>query len=114
MTLRAAPREVDNTGSHVDDAVVGRLFELFYRAHSRVGSDRSGHGLGLAIVCSMATSHRETVTETANATGGLTLRVELQTLHGYEEAPADSRAVRLGRCSKGGSGTGGGCVRRDS
>ncbi|MGW8887440.1 sensor histidine kinase [Streptomyces sp. NPDC055749] len=71
--------EVNNTGPHVDATVVERLFEPFYRAHSRIGSDRSGHGLGLAIVRSIATAHHGTVTATANPTGGLTLRVELPT-----------------------------------
>lgn len=71
--------EVDNTGPHVDDAVE-RLFEPFYRAHSRVGSDRSGHGLGLPLVRSIATAHHGTVTATANPTGGLTVRVELPIL----------------------------------
>ncbi|MEV7251120.1 sensor histidine kinase [Streptomyces cyaneofuscatus] len=76
--------EVDNTGPHVDEAVVDRLFEPFYRVRSRVGSDRSGHGLGLAIVRSIAVSHGGTVTASANPTGGLTLRVELPASHRYE------------------------------
>ncbi|MFF3734865.1 sensor histidine kinase [Streptomyces sp. NPDC002476] len=80
--------EVDNTGPYVDDAVVDRLFEPFYRVRSRVGSDRSGHGLGLAIVRSIATSHRGTVTATANPTGGLTLRVELPKPRSSEEGPS--------------------------
>ncbi|WP_329561168.1 HAMP domain-containing histidine kinase [Streptomyces uncialis] len=80
--------EVDNTGPYVDGAVVDRLFEPFYRVRSRVGSDRSGHGLGLAIVRSIAASHRGTATATANPTGGLTLRVGLPVSPAHEEGPA--------------------------
>ncbi|MFJ4685938.1 sensor histidine kinase [Streptomyces sp. NPDC088789] len=69
--------EVENTGPYVEPAVVDRLFEPFYRARSRVGSDRSGHGLGLAIVRSIAASHHGTATATGNPAGGLTLRIEL-------------------------------------
>ncbi|MFD5146269.1 sensor histidine kinase [Streptomyces sp. NPDC058401] len=69
--------EVDNTGPQVDRAVLERLFEPFYRVRARVSSDRSGHGLGLAIVRSVATAHRGTVAATANPGGGLTVRVDL-------------------------------------
>ncbi|MFF4179065.1 sensor histidine kinase [Streptomyces sp. NPDC001750] len=69
--------EVENTGPQVDEAVVGRLFEPFYRARPRVGSDRSGHGLGLAIVRSITSAHHGTVTAAAHPRGGLTVRVEL-------------------------------------
>ncbi|WP_405497314.1 sensor histidine kinase [Streptomyces sp. NBC_00096] len=69
--------EVDNTGPHVEEEVVDRLFEPFYRARSRVSSDRTGHGLGLAIVRSIVTAHHGTVTATANPGGGLTARIEL-------------------------------------
>ncbi|MFC7304098.1 sensor histidine kinase [Streptomyces monticola] len=68
--------EVENTGPHVDETVVDRLFEPFYRAQSRVGSDRSGHGLGLAIVRSITAAHHGTVTARANPQGGLTVRAE--------------------------------------
>ncbi|WP_329121181.1 sensor histidine kinase [Streptomyces sp. NBC_01465] len=69
--------EVENTGPHLDKASVDRLFEPFYRARPRIGSDRSGHGLGLAIVRSIATAHHGTVTASANPGGGLTVQVEL-------------------------------------
>ncbi|WP_424861312.1 sensor histidine kinase [Streptomyces sp. MMS24-I29] len=62
--------EVENTGPQVDEAVVGRLFEPFYRAWPRVGSDRSGHGLGLAIVRSITSAHHGTVTAAAHPRGG--------------------------------------------
>jgi len=69
--------EVENTGPQVDEAVVDRLFEPFYRVRARVGSDRSGHGLGLAIVRSIASAHHGTATASANPRGGLTVRVEI-------------------------------------
>ncbi|MFG2522416.1 sensor histidine kinase [Streptomyces sp. NPDC048527] len=73
----AVVMEVENTGPHVDKAVVDQLFEPFYRARSRVSSDRSGHGLGLAIVRSIASAHHGTATASANPQGGLTVRIEL-------------------------------------
>ncbi|WP_274910636.1 sensor histidine kinase [Streptomyces sp. WZ-12] len=69
--------EVTNTGPVVAPEVVGRLFEPFYRARPRVASDRTGHGLGLAIVRSIARGHHGTVTAWAQPTGGLRVRVTL-------------------------------------
>ncbi|MFI1013132.1 sensor histidine kinase [Streptomyces sp. NPDC020965] len=74
--------EVENTGPHLDDIVAHRLFEPFYRRQPRVTSDRSGHGLGLAIVRSIVHAHHGTVTASANPDGGLTVRASL---------PADAR-----------------------
>ncbi|MFJ6572684.1 sensor histidine kinase [Streptomyces sp. NPDC091292] len=68
--------EIENTGPRVDRAVVDRLFEPFYRARPRVSSDRSGHGLGLAIVRSITAAHHGTLTASANPGGGLTVRAE--------------------------------------
>ncbi|MFJ3900731.1 sensor histidine kinase [Streptomyces sp. NPDC090025] len=68
---------VANTGPEVDPATVHRLFEPFYRARPRVASDRSGHGLGLALVRSIARGHHGTVTARAREGGGLLVRVEL-------------------------------------
>ncbi|MFI9779218.1 ATP-binding protein [Streptomyces sp. NPDC051956] len=62
----AVVMEVENTGPHVDKAVVDQLFEPFYRGRSRVSSDRSGHGLGLAIVRSIASAHHGTATASAS------------------------------------------------
>ncbi|MGW1194795.1 sensor histidine kinase [Streptomyces sp. NPDC002536] len=78
--------EVVNTGTPVDEELVDRLFEPFYRPRSRLSGDRSGHGLGLAIVRSIAVAHRGTVAAVANPGGGLTVRVELPP---YEEDSAD-------------------------
>ncbi|MER6913322.1 HAMP domain-containing sensor histidine kinase [Streptomyces sp. NPDC000594] len=69
--------EVENTGRPIDEIVARRLFEPFYRPQSRVTSDRSGHGLGLAIVRSIVHAHQGTVTAHANPDGGLTVRAEL-------------------------------------
>ncbi|MEU5161564.1 HAMP domain-containing sensor histidine kinase [Streptomyces sp. NPDC020875] len=69
--------EVANTGPMVDAVVAGRVFEPFYRQRSRVGSDRSGHGLGLAIVRSIVDAHHGTVTARPNPGGGLTVRAVL-------------------------------------
>lgn len=69
--------EVANTGPRVDADLVDRLFEPFYRVRTRLAGDRSGHGLGLAIVRSIAVAHHGSVTATANPDGGLTVRVEL-------------------------------------
>ncbi|MGW6460192.1 sensor histidine kinase [Streptomyces sp. NPDC055078] len=68
--------EVENTGPVVDPDVVDRLFEPFYRAQPRIGSER-GHGLGLAIVRSVVRAHRGTVTAAARPAGGLGVVVTL-------------------------------------
>ncbi|MGW1279898.1 sensor histidine kinase [Streptomyces tsukubensis] len=76
--------EVENTGPRIDETSAQRLFEPFYRPQSRVAGDRSGHGLGLAIVRSIVDAHHGTVTAHANPGGGLTVRAAL---------PADARGV---------------------
>ncbi|MFG3318206.1 HAMP domain-containing sensor histidine kinase [Streptomyces sp. NPDC048171] len=80
--------EVENTGPPVDEAVLDRLFEPFYRARPRVGSDRSGHGLGLAIVRSIASAHHGRATAASNLRGGLTVRIELPAAAEVREATA--------------------------
>ncbi|MBE1875014.1 sensor histidine kinase [Myceligenerans pegani] len=69
--------EVANTGPLLDAAEVDRLFEPFHRADSRVRSDRSGHGLGLAIARAVVVAHHGTITATARPEGGLVVRVTL-------------------------------------
>ncbi|MCY0937263.1 sensor histidine kinase [Streptomyces sp. H34-S4] len=68
--------DVANSGPRIDPDTSDRLFEPFYRATPRVGSDR-GHGLGLALVRSVARAHGGTATATARPTGGLDLQVRL-------------------------------------
>ncbi|WP_432082165.1 sensor histidine kinase [Streptomyces sp. WAC 04229] len=85
---RGVVLEVENTGPPVDEAVLDRLFEPFYRARPRVGSDRSGHGLGLAIVQSIASAHHGRATAAANLRGGLTVRIELPAAAEVREATA--------------------------
>jgi two-component system, OmpR family, sensor histidine kinase VanS len=85
--------EVANTGPTVDPEVVDRLFEPFYRARPRVVSDRSGHGLGLAIVRSIVRGHHGTVTARAPAVGGLVVRVELPAWRG-KAGPGPPRLPR--------------------
>ncbi|MFD3696102.1 sensor histidine kinase [Streptomyces sp. NPDC058646] len=63
--------EVENTGPRVDGACMERLFEPFYRVRPRVGA---GHGLGLAIVRSIAAAHRGSVTAETRPEGGLNVR----------------------------------------
>ncbi|MBS2532776.1 HAMP domain-containing histidine kinase [Catenulispora sp. NF23] len=66
---------VTNTGPQIPPDSVERLFEPFQRARPRVASDRSGHGLGLAIVRSVAKAHGGGATATARPDGGLAVRV---------------------------------------
>ncbi|RFU87070.1 sensor histidine kinase [Streptomyces triticagri] len=68
--------EVTNSGPRVDAEHTDRLFEPFHRADSRVRSDRTGHGLGLAIARAVVRAHHGTITATANADGGLTVRAD--------------------------------------
>ncbi|GAB3451722.1 hypothetical protein GCM10027436_50350 [Actinophytocola sediminis] len=85
----AVAMEIRNTGPLVEPDTTDRLFEPFYRAReSRLNSDRSGHGLGLAIVRSVVRAHRGTVTARGNLDGGLTVRVELPHHDGQVTHPA--------------------------
>ncbi|MFJ2770994.1 ATP-binding protein [Streptomyces sp. NPDC087300] len=68
--------EISNSGPPVAPDTTDRLFEPFYRATPRVGSER-GHGLGLALVRSVARAHGGTVAATARPGGGLVVRVVL-------------------------------------
>ncbi len=83
VDLRAddAVLTVRNTGPRIEADAVERLFEPFQRAQPRVGSDRSGHGLGLAIVRSITKAHGGVVTATAIPEGGLAVRVTVPSGH---------------------------------
>lgn len=83
IDLRAddAVLTVRNTGPRIEADAVERLFEPFQRAQPRVGSDRSGHGLGLAIVRSITKAHGGVVTASAIPEGGLAVRVVIPSEH---------------------------------
>lgn len=68
--------EVSNSGPSVDPQHADRLFEPFYRASPRVRSDRTGHGLGLAITRAIVQAHHGTITATARPEGGLVVRAD--------------------------------------
>jgi signal transduction histidine kinase len=74
---RGAFLTVSNTGPVLDPASLPQLFEPFHRADGRARSDRSGLGLGLSIVRSVAAAHGAEVDTTANPDGGLTIRMTL-------------------------------------
>jgi signal transduction histidine kinase len=65
---------VENTGPQIAPEAVEELFEPFRRLHDRSGT---GHGLGLAIVRSIAAIHGGTVTASARPDGGLAVTVDL-------------------------------------
>ena len=46
-----------NPGAEIPASVRARMFERFFRAHTRHGRDAEGHGLGLAIVAAIAHMH---------------------------------------------------------
>jgi signal transduction histidine kinase len=66
---------VRNTGPVVPAADVERLFQPFQRLASGRTSRASGHGLGLAIVQSIAHAHQATLTARPRPGGGLDITV---------------------------------------
>jgi signal transduction histidine kinase len=66
---------VRNTGATIPPGDLRRLFEPFQRLrHARAGH-ADGHGLGLAIVRSIATAHGATIATRAPDSGGLAVEV---------------------------------------
>jgi signal transduction histidine kinase len=68
---------VDNTGPLVAAEAVDELFEPFRRLRDRTGD--GGHGLGLAIVASIAAAHGGDAVAGARSGGGLSVTVSLPT-----------------------------------
>jgi signal transduction histidine kinase len=66
---------VSNSGPHVPPSEISRLFQPFQRLRRRTARHPDGHGLGLAIVRTIATAHGATLSARANAEGGLTVAV---------------------------------------
>ncbi|MFC5502606.1 ATP-binding protein [Lysinimonas soli] len=84
VTVRSASGwaefRISNTGPHVDASVADSLREPFVRGAGRVASgsrERSGHGLGLALVASVAGAHHGELELSANEGGGMTVAIRL-------------------------------------
>ncbi len=71
-----ATLRVSNTGDELDALVTSELFEPFVRRGA--SGERTGVGLGLAIVRATAEAHGGTVDATPRPTGGLTVTVRLR------------------------------------
>ncbi|MBB4129068.1 two-component system sensor histidine kinase TctE [Xanthomonas translucens] len=78
VSLRQQPRHVqlaiDDAGPGVDEALLPRLGERFFRAPD---APEGGTGLGLAIVASIAARHQATLRYQRSALGGLRVELEL-------------------------------------
>jgi heavy metal sensor kinase len=72
--------EVSDTGPGIDEDVLERVFDRFYRADKSRNRQVEGTGLGLAIVRSIARIHEGTVAAERNPGGGTLFRVSLPTL----------------------------------
>ena len=71
---------VVNDGDVLDPATVSQLVEPFSRANARVAGARPGHGLGLALVDTIARAHHgelELEARSAEVGGGLVARMTL-------------------------------------
>jgi two-component system sensor histidine kinase VanS len=85
LRTRSAPGnptlEVENSGALLDPAVVPTLVEPFVRGLGRVRSTdgRTGNGLGLSIVASIARAHGATLELRARRMGGLVATVTFPT-----------------------------------
>ncbi len=71
---------VSDRGPGVEEAVLPRLFEAFYRADSSRGSQTGGHGVGLAIAREAVFCHRGTIEAHNREGGGLVVTVSLPVL----------------------------------
>jgi signal transduction histidine kinase len=66
---------VANDGLVIPPGEIGRLMQPFQRLAATRSSGGDGHGLGLPIVCAIATAHGATLTTRARPEGGLQVEV---------------------------------------
>jgi signal transduction histidine kinase len=95
---------VQNTGPVIPPGEVDRLFAPFQRLRGQRTRHSDGHGLGLAIVRAIATTHGAAMTARAPESGGLDVRVTFPLRH-----PAANSATS---CTGPPSGLGGTSPRR--
>lgn len=77
VTPGAVTLTVENTGEHLDPALVATLAEPFRRATGRVHDDHGGVGLGLAIAQRIAAAHDGRLDLAPRPGGGLVATVTL-------------------------------------
>ncbi|HVJ64680.1 MAG TPA: HAMP domain-containing sensor histidine kinase [Bdellovibrionota bacterium] len=76
---------IRNTGSHIEPAVMGRIFESFY-SHDKP----SGTGLGLAIVKNAVQLHGGTVHCTSSESEGVCFSITLPAAREDEDSPSQT------------------------
>jgi signal transduction histidine kinase len=69
---------LSNTGAIIPPGEVDRLFQPFQRTGIERAGDSGGHGLGLAIVRSIAGVHGATLTAYARPEGGLDIQLSFR------------------------------------
>jgi len=87
--------EVSDTGSGIDEAEIGRIFERFYRVS---GTETAGTGIGLALTKELVDLHSGTIGVQSSVGQGTTFRVRLphtlaQLPDGVTAAPDEPQAL---------------------
>jgi signal transduction histidine kinase len=79
---------ISNSGPHVPQAEIDRLFQPFQRLNPHRSHHRDGHGLGLSIVRAIATAHHATITARPTSNGGLAVKVVFPGTSGVRTSPS--------------------------
>ncbi len=80
---------LSNSGPIIPQDEIDRLFQPFQRLHKSRSHDRSGHGLGLSIVQSIAAAHGARLSARSQPAGGLHIEVHFSHLHARGQDPQD-------------------------
>jgi signal transduction histidine kinase len=88
---------VANTGPVIADTEISRLLEPFQQLGSQRASQRSGHGLGLAIVAAIANAHHASLTLRPLPAGGLEVEVCFPPLASHTPSLQNGSPVLTGR-----------------
>ena len=89
----AAVLRVTNSGPIIPPGQVDRLFQPFQRLDPGRAHHQNGHGLGLAIVRAIVTTHRATITADPVPTGGLSVVVTFPVLNSPSTRSGDTDTV---------------------